>query len=63
MTARQPLFDNCVHIVLKAPENECELQRKVLVELNLHRDCEAIWGAAGMGRSSSAEAAAKDIAA
>jgi hypothetical protein len=52
-----------LHVVLKVPEDTGESHRKIFVKLNLHRDCETIWGAAETGRSSSAEAAAKDIAA
>src|SRR5258708_1919150 len=55
----QVLFGNSVNIVAEIRQDCGEMHRKVFVELDSHRMC----GVAGTGKSSSAEAAAKAIAA
>jgi len=57
--ATQVLFGNGVNIVAEIRQDRGEMRRKIFVELDPHRMC----GVAGTGRSSSAEAAAKAIAA
>jgi hypothetical protein len=48
-----------MNVVTKIVEEGCDSQREILVQLNPHRTC----GIAETGKSSSAEAAAKAIAA
>ena len=59
VAAREIFLLGGMNIVSEAPQKSGDLQREILVELGFH------WtlGTAGMGRSSSAEAAANAIAA
>jgi hypothetical protein len=50
---------NGVNVMIEVRQNRRKADRKILVELDSHR----MWGVAWTGRSSSAEAAAKPIAA
>src|SRR5258708_39948477 len=52
-------FMSSMNLVAQTFQYRCEPVRKILIQLNFHRMC----GAAGTGRSSSAEAAANTIAA
>src|SRR5580698_10561789 len=57
--AGEPLFDRRLDVVTKFHQNLDDASRYVLVQLNFHRTC----GVDGTGGSSSADAAAKAIAA
>jgi hypothetical protein len=48
-----------MNIVSEFLQQDGEPEGKILIQLNLHR----MWGTSGMGKSSSAEAAANAIAA
>jgi len=56
---RETLVVGGVHIMAEVLQRGCKVQRQILVQLDLHRKS----GMAGVGKSSSAEAAAKAIAA
>ncbi len=58
-TSCESFFLSCVNVVPQLDQNRCKPHQEIFVELNLHR----IEGTAGTGRSSSAEAAAKEMAA
>jgi hypothetical protein len=58
-SASEILFSNSVNVVVETRQDSGQTNRKVLVEFDPHRTC----GVEGTGRSSSAEAAAKAIAA
>src|SRR6266436_1936201 len=58
-TPAEPLILRCMNIMHERFQRECNLKGKIFVNLDSHR----IWGIAGTGRSSSADAAAKVIAA
>src|SRR5260370_10888522 len=57
--AGKPFFDRRLNVVADLIQNRNEAGCQVFVPLNFHRTC----GVAGTGRSSSADAAAKAIAA
>lgn len=57
--ARESLVARRLDIVTELLQNRNDAGRHILVQLNFHRTC----GVAGTGRSSSADAAAKAIAA
>ena len=57
--ADQPLIAKRMNVVTVAFQHGSKLERKILVQLNLHR----MRGTAGTGKSSSAEAAANAMAA
>src|SRR5580692_3164621 len=57
--AAQVFFGDCVNVVAEIYQDCGQMHGKVFVELDLHRMC----GVAGTGKSSSAEAAAKAMAA